>query len=80
MEKNLGKRKMQSILSNETGIPYKDIAVYGRYKQIGQVESLEIGTYTLKHANGKMHITEPDYSQDEPQYVTREVEAKRIHT
>lgn len=74
----LGKRKMNSVMSNETGLPYRDIAAYGRYSKIGNEERLIVGSYELRHSayNDSLKIYEPDFSGEEPKYTSREVELK----
>lgn len=74
----LGKRKMNNILSRETGVPYKDVAIYGRYFKVGSEERLIIGSYELRHSvyDDSLKIYEPDFTEEEPKYKKREVELK----
>ncbi|MCM1223949.1 MAG: hypothetical protein NC548_56810 [Lachnospiraceae bacterium] len=78
----LGKRKMDSIMANETGLPYRDIAVYGRYRKYGEVEKVEeliIGSYELIHLidDGILTLHEPDFTGSEPKYCSREIKLKK---
>jgi len=78
MENILGKRKMNSIMSHETGILYRDAVAYGRYEFSGTTEKLVVGAYGLVHetASGKTKLYEPDFSGDEPKYVARDIKVK----
>lgn len=49
----LGKSKLKRILSDETGIPIKDITIYGRYEYYGNKERLVIGSHTIVATNGR---------------------------
>lgn len=72
----LGKRRMNSIMSQETGIPYRDVAVYGRYTRIGDLEKLEIGAYTMNSLKGEITLYEPEYSGMLPEYISRKIDWK----
>ena len=74
----LGKRKMNSTLSRETGIPYRDVAVYGRYRKERHSEKLEIGAYFLFHDIKRDYaiLCEPDFSHEEPKYKKRQINLK----
>ena len=43
----LGKTKLRRILSEETGIPVRDIIDHGKYENFGNKERLAIGGHTM---------------------------------
>lgn len=69
----LGKAKLKRILSEETGIPIKDITVYGRYEYYGNKERLVIGSHTIVATNGRVFISSPVIRDDEITYATKEI-------
>lgn len=54
----VGNRKLVHILERETGIPKKEILIYGKYECFGNKERLEIGAHTIVAANGVISIYE----------------------
>lgn len=71
----LGKAKLKRILSDETGIPIKDITIYGRYEYYGNKERLVIGSHTIVATNGRIFISSPvirEYTED-VDYRNREI-------
>lgn len=75
----LGKKKMCGIMPYETGLPYRDVAVYGRYRKYGVTEELTIGAYELLHiAQGQTAtLYEPDFTAEKPKYSAREILLRR---
>ena len=69
----IGKAKLKRILSDETGIPIKDITIYGRYEYYGNKERLAIGSYTIVTTNGMVFISSPVIRDDEITYATKEI-------
>lgn len=69
----IGKAKLKRILSDETGIPIKDITIYGRYEYYGNKERLAIGSYTIVATNGMVVISSPVIRDDEITYATKEI-------
>ena len=71
----MGKAKLKRILSKETGIPIRDITVYGRYENYGNKEQIAIGSHTITAWNGKIMISEPVIreSSDTITYRSREI-------
>ena len=67
----LGRRKLEAILSAETGIPKDDILIYGVYHSYGNKEQLVIGGHTIVALNGNISISEPSYKDDKVGYKTR---------
>lgn len=70
-----GKSKLKRILSNETGIPIKDITIYGRYEYYGNKERLVIGSHTIVATNGRVFISSPVVrdTDEEIRYKSREI-------
>lgn len=77
----LGKAKLKRILSNETGIPIRDITIYGRYENYGNKERLVIGSHTIVAANGRVFISSPVArdTDDEIRYKSREIKVAPIN-
>lgn len=69
----IGKAKLKRILSRETGIPIRDITVYGRYECFGSKERLVIGAHTITALNGEIKICEPDYAGEKITYKSRAI-------
>lgn len=69
----IGKAKLKRILSDETGIPIKDITIYGRYENYGNKESLVIGSHTIVVTNGRVFLSSPVIRDDEITYTTNEI-------
>lgn len=69
-----GKSKLRRILSNETGIPVRDIIDHGRYENYGNKERLVIGGHTITAANGRVEICSPMVIGESIRYKTRDVE------
>ena len=76
-----GKAKLKRILSDETGIPIKDITVYGRYENYGNKESLVIGSHTIVATNGRIFLSFPVIREDteDVTYRSREIEVAPIN-
>lgn len=70
----LGKRELANLLERETGIPKKDILLYGKYESFGNKERLELGAHTIVFANGQISVMEPVYQEEEIHYKTRVIE------
>lgn len=77
----LGKAKLKRILSNETGIPIRDITIYGRYENYGNKERLVIGSHTIVATNGRVFISSPVArdTDDEIRYKSREIKVAPIN-
>ena len=77
----LGKAKLKQILSNETGIPIRDITIYGRYENYGNKERLVIGSHTIVATNGRVFISSPVArdTDDEIRYKSREIKVAPIN-
>ena len=69
----IGKAKLKRILSDETGIPIKDITIYGRYENYGNKESLVTGSHTIVVTNGRVFLSSPVIRDDEITYTTNEI-------
>ncbi len=69
-----GKSKLRRILSNETGIPVRDIIDHGRYDNFGNKEKLVIGGHTITATNGRVEICSPVFIGESIRYKTRDVE------
>lgn len=71
----MGKAKLKQILSDETGIPIKDITIYGRYEYYGNKERLVIGSHTIVATNGRIFISSPVIREDTENitYKSREI-------
>lgn len=71
----VGKAKLKRILSKETGIPIKDIGIYGKYECFGNKERLEIGSHVIVAANDRIFLLSPVIKEDSEEitYQTREI-------
>ena len=76
-----GKAKLKRILSEETGIPVKDITVYGQYEYYGNKERLVIGSHTIVATNGRVFLSSPVIREDteDVTYRSREIKIERPH-
>ena len=76
-----GKAKLKRILSDETGIPIKDITTYGRYENYGNKERLVIGSHTIVATNGRVFISSPVIrdTDEEIRYKSREIKVPPIN-
>ena len=77
----IGKAKLKRILSDETGIPIKDITIYGRYENYGNKERLAIGSHTIVATNGRVFVSSPVIREDteDVTYRSREIELAPIN-
>lgn len=77
----LGKSKLKRILSDETGIPIKDITIYGRYEYFGNKERLVIGSHTIVATNGRVFVSSPVIREDteDVTYRSREIKVAPIN-
>lgn len=77
----LGKAKLKRILSDETGIPIKDITIYGRYEYYGNKERLVIGSHTIIATNGRVFVSSPVIREDteDVTYRSREIKVAPIN-
>lgn len=77
----LGKAKLKRILSDETGIPIKDITIYGRYEYYGNKERLVIGSHTIIATNGRVFVSSPVIREDteDVTYRSREIKIECPH-
>lgn len=77
----LGKAKLKRILSGETGIPLRDITIYGRYEYYGNKERLVIGSHTIVATNGRVFISSPVIrdTDEEIRYKSREIKVAPIN-
>lgn len=77
----LGKAKLKRILSDETGIPIKDITIYGRYEYYGNKERLSIGSHTIIATNGRVFVSSPVIREDteDVTYRSREIKIECPH-
>lgn len=77
----LGKAKLKRILSEETGIPIKDITIYGRYENYGNKERLAIGSHTIIATNGRVFVSSPVIREDteDVTYRSREIKVAPIN-
>lgn len=77
----IGKAKLKRILSDETGIPIKDITIYGRYEYYGNKERLVIGSHTIVATDGRVFISSPVArdTDDEIRYKSREIKVAPIN-
>ena len=73
----MGKAKLKRILSEETGIPIRDITVYGRYEKYGNKERLEIGSHTIVATNGRIILSSPVIQEDSDTIIYRSREIRR---
>lgn len=74
-----GKSKLKRILSEETGIPIEDIAIYGQYEYYGNKESLVIGSHTITVMNGNVYLSSPVLYGEEIRYKTRKIKFEHPH-
>lgn len=74
----LGKTKLKRILSEETGIPIRDITIYGRYENYGNKEQIAIGSHTITAWNGKILISEQVIRENSDTITYRSREIKRV--
>ena len=77
----MGKAQLKRILSDETGIPIKDITIYGRYEYYGNKERLVIGSHTIVATNGRVFISTPVArdTDEEIRYKSREIKIEHPH-
>lgn len=77
----LGKSKLKRILSDETGIPVRDITIYGRYEYYGNKERLVIGSHTIVATNGRVFVSSPVIREDteDVTYRSREIKVAPIN-
>ena len=76
---SLGKTKLRRILSEETGIPVRDIIDYGRYKNFGNKERLTIGGHTIVAMHGGIKLSEPIIRGESIRYQTRNIKRAPIN-
>ena len=69
----LGKTKLRRILSEETGIPVRDIIDHGKYENFGNKEQITIGSYVITALHGEIKIWEPVITEDEIGYRNRTI-------
>lgn len=74
-----GKAKLKRILSEETGIPIKDITIHGRYEYFGNKERIVIGSHTITATNGRVFLCSPVITEDEIRYRSREIKSTPIN-
>lgn len=74
-----GKAKLKRILSEETGIPIKDIGIHGRYECYGNKEQLTIGSHEITATNGRVFLCSPVIRDDEIEYESREIKSAPIN-
>lgn len=72
-----GKAKLKRILSEETGIPVRDITIYGRYDNYGNKERLTIGSHTITAMNGRVYLYSPVIRDDTEEITYKSREIKR---
>ena len=70
----IGKVKLRRILSEELGVPLRDVIDYGRYEYFGNKERIELGAHTIVALNRQVKIIEPVYKGEEITYRTRIIE------
>lgn len=71
-----GKTKLKRILSEETGIPGRDITIHGRYEYFGNKERLVIGSHEITAINDRVWICEPVIREDTEDITYRSREIK----
>ena len=71
-----GKAKLKRILSEETGIPVKDIEIHGKYEYHGNKEQLTIGSHEITAINDRVWICEPVIREDTEDITYRSREIK----
>ena len=74
-----GKTKLKRILSEETGIPGRDITIHGRYEYFGNKERIVIGSHTITATNGRVFLCSPVITEDEIRYRSREIKSAPIN-
>lgn len=74
-----GKTKLKRILSEETGIPIRDIVIHGRYECYGNKEQLTIGSHTITATSGRVFLCSPVITEDEIRYRSREIKSAPIN-
>lgn len=72
----LGKAKLKRILSEETGIPVRDITIYGRYDNYGNKERLTIGGHTITAMDGRVYLYPPVIRDDTEKITYKSKEIK----
>lgn len=70
-----GKAKLKRILSEETGIPIRDIGIHGRYECYGNKEQLTIGSHEITATSGRVFLCSPVITEDEIRYRSREIKS-----
>ena len=75
----IGKAKLKRILSEETGIPIRDIGIHGRYECYGNKEQLTIGSHEITATNGRVFLCSPVIRDDEIEYEIREIKSAPIN-
>lgn len=75
----LGKVKLKRILSEETGIPIRDITIHGKYEYFGNKERLVIGSHTITATNGRVFLCSPVIRDDEIEYEIREIKSAPVN-
>lgn len=77
----LGKTRMKRILSEETGIPVRDIRIHGKYEYHGNKEQITIGSHEITAINGRVWICEPVIREDTEDitYRSREIKIEHPH-
>lgn len=75
----LGKAKLKRILSEETGIPVKDIGIHGKYENFGNKERIVIGSHTITETNGRVFLCSLVITEDEIRYRSREIKSAPIN-
>lgn len=75
----LGKTRLKRILSEETGIPIKDITIHGRYEYFGNKEQITIGSYVITVLQEEIKIWEPVITEDEIGYRNRTIKIEHPH-
>lgn len=75
----LGKVRLKRILSEETGIPVKDIEIHGKYEYHGNKEQLAIGSHEITATNGRVFVSSPVIREDTENvtYRSREIKIER---
>ena len=75
----LGKVKLRRMLSEETGIPIRDIMDHGKYENFGNKEQITIGAYVITALHGEIKILEPVITEDEIRYRNRAIKRAPIY-
>lgn len=74
----MGKAKLKRTLHKETGIPVRDISIYGRYEYFGNKERLVIGSHTIVATNGRIFLSSPVIREDSETITYRSREIKEV--